>query len=316
MTLDNISDEIKKANTIAILTHESPDGDAIGSSLAMYLALKQLGKSPDLIIPEIPKTFNCLPGVNEVKQEENNLENYDLVIALDCADLKRLNGSGKIFEEAKTTINIDHHGSNKMFADYNYVDPVSPACAQILIVILNYLNIDITKEIGTCLLTGIITDTGGFQYSGVNSETFEFTSGLLNKGVNVSDVYRKVLQIKSKPHFELRKLVIDRLEFIDDGKITFTYITEEDELKVGAETGDHEGLVEVGRDIENVEVSILLRETEKGFKASLRSNEYVNVSDVCIMFGGGGHPRAAGCLLPYSLEQAKQKIINEVKNNL
>lgn len=315
MTLDKISEEINNAKSIAILTHESPDGDAIGSSLAMYLALKQLGKNADLIIPEIPRTFNFLPGINEVKKE-NSITNYDLVIALDCADIKRLNGYGKVFEEAKTTINIDHHGSNKMFSDYNYVDPVSPACAQILIVVFNYLNIEITKDIGTCLLTGIITDTGGFQYSGVNSETFEFTSWLLNKGVNVSEVYRKVLQIKTKPHFELRKLVIDRLEFLENGKIAFTYITEEDELKVGAETGDHEGLVEIGRDIEGVEVSILLREAEKGFKASLRSNEYVNVSDVCIMFGGGGHPKAAGCLLPYPLEQAKQKIINEVRNNL
>lgn len=315
MTLDKISEEINKAKSIAILTHESPDGDAIGSSLAMLLALKKLGKNADLIIPEVPRTFSFLPGISEVKKE-NTISNYDLVIALDCADIKRLNGYGKIFEQANTTINIDHHGSNKMFADYNYVDPVSPACAQILIVVFNYLNIEITKDIGTCLLTGIITDTGGFQYSGVNSETFEFTSWLLNKGVNVSDIYRKVLQIKTKPHFELRKLVIDRLQFLEEGKIAFTYITEEDELKVGAETGDHEGLVEIGRDIEGVEVSILLREAEKGFKASLRSNEYVNVSDVCIMFGGGGHPKAAGCLLQYPLEQAKQKIINEVKNNL
>ena len=301
MTLDKISEEINKAQSIAILTHESPDGDAIGSSLAMLLALKQLGKTADLIIPEVPRTFNFLPGVNEIKNE-SSISNYDLVFALDCADLKRLNGYGKIFEDAKVTVNIDHHGSNKMFSDYNFVDPVSPACAQILIVVFNYLNIEITKDIGTCLLTGIITDTGGFQYSGVNSETFEFTSSLLNKGVNVSDVYRKVLQVKTKPHFELRKLVIDRLEFLENGKIAFTYITEEDELKVGAETGDHEGLVEIGRDIEGVEVSILLRQAEKGFKASLRSNEHVNVSDVCIMFGGGGHPKAAGCLLPYTLE--------------
>lgn len=315
MTLDNILEEIKKANNIAILTHESPDGDAIGSSLAMYLTLKQLGKTPDLILPEIPRAFNFLPDINEAKKE-GSLQKYDLVIALDSADLKRLNGCGNLFEEAKVTINIDHHGSNKMFADLNFVDPASPACAQILMVILNYLKIEITKEIGTCLLTGIITDTGGFQYSGVNSETFEFTSWLLNKGINVSDIYRKVFQIKTKSHFELRKLVIERLEFLEDGKISFTYITEEDENKVGAETGDHDGLVEIGRDIEGVEVSILLRQTEKGFKASLRSNEYVNVSDVCIMFGGGGHPKAAGCLLPYSLEQAKQKILNEVKNNL
>lgn len=315
MTLDNILEEINKANNIVILTHESPDGDAIGSSLGMYLTLKEMGKNADLIIPEIPKTFNFLPGIEEVKKESNILE-YDLAISLDCADLKRLNGCAKYFSEAKITVNIDHHESNKMFADYNYVDPVSPACAQILIVMLNYLNIEISKNIGKCFLTGIITDTGGFQYSKVNSETFEFTSYLLNKGINVSEIYRKVLQVKTKSHFELSKLVIDRLEFLENGKIAFTYITEKDELKVGAETGDHEGLVEIGRDIEGVEVSILLRETDKGFKASLRSNTYVNVSDVCMMFGGGGHPKAAGCLLSYPLEQAKQKIITEVKNNL
>ncbi len=315
MTLDNIAEEIKVAKNIAILTHESPDGDAIGTSLAMFLALKQMNKGVDLIIPEVPRAYRFLPGVSEIKNEADNL-NYDLVISLDCADLKRLNDTGKIFEEANKTINIDHHGSNKMFADLNYVDPVSPACAQILVVVLNFLKVEITKEIGTCLLTGIITDTGGFQYSGVNAETFEFTAWLLNIGVNVSEVYRKVLQIKSMPHFELQKLVIDRLEFLENNKIAFTYITEEDELKVGAESGDHEGLVEIGRDIEGVEVSILLHETEKGFKVSLRSNDYVNVSDVCLMFGGGGHPRAAGCLLQYSLEQAKQKIINEVKNYL
>ena len=315
MTLDKISEEINKAQNIAILTHESPDGDAIGSSLAMLLALKQLGKKADFIIPEFPRVFNFLPGANEINKE-SSVSSYDLVIALDCADLKRFNGCVNIFENAKVTVNIDHHGSNKMFADYNFVDPVSPACAQILIVVFNYLNIEITKDIGTCLLTGIITDTGGFQYSGVNSETFEFTSSLLEKGVNVSDIYRKVLQVKTKPHFELRKIAIQRLEFLHDGKIAFTYVTEEDELKVGAEPGDHEGLVEIGRDIEGVEVSILLRKAEKGYKASLRSNEYVNVSDVCMMFGGGGHPKAAGCLLPYTLEQAKQKIINEIKNNL
>ena len=315
MTLDNIAEEINVAKNIAILTHESPDGDAIGTSLAMFLALKQIGKEVDIIIPEVPKAYRFLPGVDEIKAEADK-SNYDLVISLDCADLKRLSDNSQIFEEAKRTINIDHHGSNKMFADFNYVDPASPACAQILIVVLNFLNIEITKEIGSCLLTGIITDTGGFQYSGVNAETFEFTAWLLNRGVNVSEVYRKVFQIKTMPHFELRKLVIDRLEFLENNKIAFTYITEEDELKVGAENGDHEGLVEIGRDIEGVEVSILLHETEKGFKVSLRSNDYVNVSDVCLMFGGGGHPRAAGCLLQYPLEQAKQKIINEVKNYL
>lgn len=311
MTLDNIKEEIAKAKSIVILTHENPDGDAIGSSLAMYNALKSIGKEVDVIIPEYSKTFAFLPSAEEIKYETG--KKYDLAIALDAADEKRLNGWYKYFEEASVTISIDHHGSNKMFADYNFVDPVSPACAQILVVILQYLDIEITKDIGTCLLTGIITDTGGFKYSGVNVETFEFAAWLLRRGVNVSDIYKRVLQVKTKPNFELSKLTTERLEFFEDGKITFTYITKEDEKNVNAQTGDHEGLVEIGRDIEGVEVSVFLRETENGFKASLRSNDKVNVSDVCIMFNGGGHPRAAGCNIQGTLEQAKQKIINQVK---
>ena len=311
MTLDNIKEEIEKANSIVILTHENPDGDAIGSSLAMYNALKSINKEVDVIIPEYSNTFAFLPGAKEIIKETGKV--YDLAIAVDAADEKRLNGWYKYFDEARTTISIDHHGSNKMYADLNYVDPVSPACAQILVVVLQFLNISITREIGTCLLTGIITDTGGFKYPGVNVETFEFAAGLLRMGVNVSDIYKRVLQVKTKPNFELSRLVTNRLEFFEDGKIAFTYITKEDEQNVNAQTGDHEGLVEIGRDIEGVEVSIFIRETEKGFRASLRSNDKVNVSDVCIMFNGGGHPRAAGCNIQGTLEQAKQKIINQVK---
>ena len=110
---------------------------------------------------------------------------------------------------------------------------------------------------------------------------------------------------------------MDRLEFLEDGKIAFTYITKQDEEKVNSETGDHEGLVDIGRDIEGVEVSIFIRQTiDKGLKISLRSNEYVNVSDVAVLFGGGGHPRAAGCNIQAPLEQAKEKIITEVKKFL
>lgn len=315
MTLDNIKEEIGKANSIVLLTHENPDGDAMGSSLAMYAALKELNKNVDVIIPEYSKTYEFLPGIEEIKQEGKE-EQYDLAIALDCADIKRLNGFAKYFENAKVKISIDHHGMNTMFGDYNYVDPAAPACCQILVVILEYLKIDITKEIGTCLLTGIITDTGGFKYPGVTAETFEFAAWLLTSGVNVSNIYKKVLQVKTKASFELSKLATNRLEFLEDGKISFTYITKADEESVGAKTGDHEGLVEIGRDIEGVEVSIFIREAEKGFKVSLRSNEYVNVSDVCLMFGGGGHRRAAGCSMQGTLEQVKNKLVNEVKKVL
>ena len=315
MTLDNIKEEIQKAKKIVILTHESPDGDAIGSSLAMYNALKQLNKDVDLVIPEHPETFDFLEGANEIKKE-TNIEQYDLAISLDASDMKRLNGFARYFEDAKVTINIDHHGSNTMFADYNFVNIDAPACCQILILVLEFLGVNITKEIGTCILAGIITDTGGFKYQGTSKETFEFTSWLLSIGVNVSDVYRRVLETRTKGNFALMRLAIDRLELLEDGKIAFTYITKEDEEKVMAKNGDHDGLVDIGRTIEGVEVSILLREADGYFKGSLRSNEYVNVSDVCMMFGGGGHIRAAGCAMHMPLEEAKEKIIYEVRNYL
>ena len=317
MTLDDIINEIKKAEKIVILTHESPDGDAIGSSLAVKLMLDKLGKKADVIIPEYSRLFNFLPAVNQIK-EDSETKNYDLAIAVDCATLKRL-AKGEYFENATKTIVVDHHGSNTMYGDLNYVNPVSPACCEVLAEMFDYYELDITKEIGTCIMTGIVTDTGGFQYSGVNAETFEFAAELLRKGVDIPNIYKRTLRTKTKANFELTKRIIDRMEILEDGKVTFTYINLKDEEEVGAEPGDHEGLVDVGREIEGVEVSIFIRQKEDdqdSYKISLRSKEYVNVSDICIMFGGGGHPKAAGALVQGNVEQVKEKIMKEVRKVL
>ncbi len=314
MILDDISKEIKQANSIVILTHVEPDGDAIGSSLAMYNGLKKIGKDVDVIIQSFSKAFEFLPGAGQIKNESNKM--YDLAIALDCGDIKRLSGFKEYFENTKCKIEIDHHEMNSMFADYNFVNPTAPACCQILIYVLKTLGIEIDKTIGTCLLTGIITDTGGFKYSGVTAETFEFAAELLSKGVNVSDIYKRVLQTQTKAKFELSKRAMSRLEFFSNEKIAFTYITKKDEEEVKSSNGDHEGIVEIGRDIENVEISIFLRETDDGYKISLRSNEYANVSDICLMFNGGGHIRAAGGFSSLPFEETKNRIIEECKKHL
>ncbi len=317
MTLDEIIKEIKNAEKIVILTHESPDGDAIGSSLAVKLMLDKLGKKADVIIPEYSRLFNFLPAVNQI-QEDSDTKNYDLAIAVDCATLKRL-AKGEYFENATKTIVIDHHGSNTMYGDLNYVNPVSPACCEVLVEMFGYYELDITKEIGTCIMTGIITDTGGFQYSGINAETFEFTAELIRKGVNIPDIYKRTLRTKTKANFELTKRIIDRMEILENGKVTFTYINLQDEKEVEAEPGDHEGLVDIGREIEGVEVSVFIRQKENAqdsYKVSLRSKEYVNVSDICIMFGGGGHPKAAGALVQGNVEQVKEKVMKEIRKVL
>ena len=317
MTLDNILEEIKKAQTIVVLAHESPDGDAIASSLSVMHVLEKLGKKVDVVIPEYPKDFNFLPGAEKILAKGKE-EPYELAISVDCTDLKRLAGGKEYFEPAKRTIQIDHHSVNSMFADLNYVDPVAPACCQVLIAMFEYYELEITKELATCILTGIITDTGGFQWGGVTSETFEFAAELVRKGAKLKEICRIALRKKSKAHCELEKLIYNRLEFLEDGKIAIAYLTLDDYKAVNAEIGDDEGLVEMLRDIEDVEVAILLKEKEgaNGFKGSLRSHETVNVSDICMLLGGGGHRGAAGCFISGNLEQAKTKVIKAVKQGL
>jgi len=316
MTLDEILEEIKKAGSIVILTHETPDGDAIGSSLGMLLALEKLGKNADLIMSKYAKTFNFLPKVDEIKAE-SDIKGYDLAISLDCATFKRLDNR-EYFENAKKTIVIDHHGSNNMYGDINYVNPVAPACSEILLAILSYYEIEIDVKIGTCLMTGIITDTGGLQYPATTADTFEYAAELLRKGVDIADICKRTLQTKTKANFELQKRVMDRLELLEDGKVAFSYIDQKDLDEVNAEEGDHEGLVNIGRSIEGVEVSIFIRQkdNEEIYKVSMRSGSYVNVSDVCLMFSGGGHPRAAGATIQGNVEQVKEKLLKEVRKYL
>ena len=314
MTLDDILVEINHAEKIVIMAHETPDGDAIGSMLSMNLALKKLGKEADVIVREFPRTFAFLPGAKEVKSN-SDIEQYDLAVSLDCADLKRLVGK-EYFESAKKTIVIDHHGTNMMYGDLNFVNPVSPACCEILAGMFEYFDIEIDSEIGSCILTGIITDTGGFKYSSVTPETFEFTAELLRKGVNVSDIYQRVLETRRKSNFELLRRAMNRLELLEDGKIAFTYINTKDEEEVHAETGDHEGIVENGRSIEGVKVSVFIREKEENiYKVSMRAGNgfNINVSDICYIFGGGGHPRAAGAVVSGTVEQVKEKLVKEIK---
>ncbi len=316
MTLDEILEEIKKADAIVLLTHETPDGDAIGSSLGLKLALEKLGKNADLIMTSYARTFDFLPGANGIKRK-SDIKEYDLAISLDCATFKRLDNR-EYFENAKKTIVIDHHGSNNMYGDINYVNPVAPACSEILLAILSYYEIEVDVKIGTCLMTGIITDTGGLQYSATTADTFEYAAELLRKGVDIADICKRTLQTKTKANFELQKRVMDRLELLEDGKVAFSYIDQKDLDEVKAEEGDHEGLVNIGRSIEGVEVSIFIRQkdNEEAYKVSMRSGSYVNVSDVCLMFGGGGHPRAAGALVQGNVEQVKEKLLKEVRKYL
>lgn len=311
--LKKLDELINKSKSILILTHESPDGDAIGSSLSLYEGLKSIGKDVYVILDEYPKCFNFLPNIDKVNITNNK---YDLIIIVDSASINRVYDPYSNIDDNTITFSIDHHKSNTMFANYNYVDYSIPACSQILVSIFKYLNIEITKKIGEALITGIITDTGGFRYNTVNKDTFLFASNILELGVNISDIYIKVFQTITLEKYELQKIAYNRMELLYNNKVAFTYILESDEKKVNTSIGDHEGIVNIGNSIEGVEVSIFMHESNKGFRISFRSNGYVDVSDIATTFNGGGHERAAGALINEPFSIVKDKLLKEVEKYL
>ena len=313
--LYSIIEVISSANKIGIFTHISPDGDAIGSSLAFYLGLLQLKKNVEIVTDEFSKCFSFLPGIGEIKKETNSA--FDVFVCLDCATRGRLFDPLGSMDKSMVSVAIDHHASNTFFANYNYVEGSSPATCKTLVRVFKRLGISITKEIGECLMAGIITDSGGFRYDTVDDETFEFAALMLDNGVNISDIYYRTFDVKTKSQFTLSTIATSHLKFYAHDQIALTYITREDMKKSKAQTGDHEGIVNVGRNIEGVEVSIFLREVEDDFfRVSLRSNDYVDVSEVACFFNGGGHTKAAGCDIHESLDVAIKKLVKETTKKL
>ena len=313
VVLENIKKTIINSKKILILCHESPDGDAIGSTLALYKALKSIKKDVDYILDEYSACFNFL----EIKDYEYKKKTkYDLIIALDCASKDRIYDPYNYINTGTNLISIDHHVSNTYYANYNYVEGTSPAACQVLLKVLKKLEINITKEIAECLITGIITDTGGFNYDTVNEETFNFAAKALSLGVNVEEIYTKVFKTTTLQQFKLHKIAISRLELLEKNNISFTYITIKDQKKCKSNAGDHEGIVNIGEYIEGVKISIFLRETKEGYKVSLRSNTDIDVSEIAEAFNGGGHKKASGCLINKDLKTAKKLLIKEIKKQL
>lgn len=313
--LDNIKESISNSHSILIITHENPDGDAVGSSLGFMHALKKLDKEVTVLIPKVNSMYSFLPGFDEIKRDIDDWQKYDLCIALDASDMERLHVCRPYFEAIEHTIVIDHHITNQNYADVNYVNAIASSTCQNLIIVLASLGISISKEIAECIYTGILTDTGGFRYN-TQPETFEFAGMLTETGIDISRIYRFIFDTTTEKRTRLLSRALNRLEILENGKIAFTYITASDVEELQNEDGDQEGIVNFGRNIEGVEVSIFVREKDGKYKISLRANEYVDVSQISAKFAGGGHLRAAGFEMSMSLEQIKQTVVEEIKKQL
>ncbi len=317
--IESIIKYLKGSNDDFIVTsHISPDGDNIGSTLAMYYTLNKLGKNVYYVLDDNPpKNLKFLvENMNILKSEEVNLDSYNIV-ALDCGDKKRICLSQKLVDNAKKIICIDHHVSNDHYGDFNYIDTEASSTCELVYNLLvkynKYENVNIIDEdIATCLYTGLVTDTGNFVYSNAHPSSFEMAKELLLKGAKKDIIIQKVFQSNPYNYYKLLGEALNTLDIVD-GKIASIIITKEMLKRNVISFNDLDGITSYTRDIEGVEVGILLKEKkENEVKVSLRSKNYVDVSKIAQSFNGGGHIRAAGLTIYSSIEDAKKKIVEAV----
>lgn len=305
--MNNIIDKIQSSNNIVLLCHNNPDGDAIGSTLSMYYILTKLGKEVDIVINKPPKRFNFLEGFQDIKEESS--KDYDTAIILDTATIDRVNDPSNILSRVKRKYVIDHHISNTMYGDENLVEE-RPSCCQVVYDIVKKLNIKITKELGEALITGLLTDTGGFSHQDVLPSTFAMAEEL-SKIVNISSLYDKVLRTITRNQFNIKQIYLNNLEFYQNDKIAISYITEEDMINTGVDQNDCGILVNIPLEIDVVEVSIFLRKYKEETRISLRSKN-INVNEITKLFGGGGHIYAAGVTVDMPYNEIRTQILEEV----
>ncbi|NLJ99343.1 MAG: bifunctional oligoribonuclease/PAP phosphatase NrnA [Tissierellia bacterium] len=304
---------IKESDNILIASHVQPDGDSIGSILALGMAIEKLkGKVRILKVDDIPSDYQFLPNIELIKEFDD--ENIDLFIALDCGDMERLGSGKKLALKAKQIVNIDHHITNDNFGDLNIVSPSSAATGELVYKIIKKMDVQIDKNIATCLYTAISTDTGSFMYSNTTYKTHLIVAELLKIGININDININIYQSRSMERTKLFLDSLDTLEILLDDKVAIVTTTQDMLESNDAKLEDTEGIISFVRDIDTVEVACLLKEIDESeVKVSIRSKKAIDVSKICNKFNGGGHIRAAGCTIYGSIKEAKKLILKEIE---
>ena len=323
MTLSQIAKFILESKKIGITYHVSPDGDAVGSVLALFNALKSLNKDCYILSKDtLSDNLKFLKGSDEVTGEITEPhDETDIVVVLDCGNLERVSANFKKF--TGTIVNIDHHLSNDKYGDINYIDSNAAATAEIVFELLNLMGINfdeansVIKDIGTCMYTSIVTDTGGYRHSNVTERTHKISATLKKIGVDNTFIYQSLFDNKDFSRIKLIGKALSNMQLILNGKVALLELDKAFTEDLGIDIGDTSDIISYGLQIKGVEVTLLLKEVEDGVKASLRAKSYVDVRKIAEVFGGGGHIRASGIKIKnMSMEEAKYEILNEIQKEL
>lgn len=318
-SIKDIIDCLKNAKKAVICGHVMPDGDSIGSVLAMQMLLSGLGAESHIIANNpVPVMYSFLPGVNDIKNPAHFPQNCDTAVILDCTDLGRLGEEIKSkVENIKKIINIDHHVSNSVFGNINYVDTMAAATGEIVFDIIKMMGIEITREMAVSLYTAITMDTGGFMFDNTTAKSHRIAAELIDAGVNAGEINKTLFNSRDLVQLKLLGYALAQLKTTAKGKIAWTTIPLQVMHELGTLDEHADGIVNYPRTVRGVEIGILIREVEpRKFKVGFRSNRVVDVNKIAAVFGGGGHPRASGCMVEGALADVERKVLDACLESL
>lgn len=317
--MEQILQHIKTSQRILVASHAEPDGDCLGSLVAMGLALIKLDKTITLFNPSpIPAVYRFLPGVEHIVTQINAAEEYDLAIVLDCGDIIRVGEESSIVTQIPIVVNIDHHVSNTGFGHVQLIDTDACATAEIVYRLIKALEIPFDKAIATSIYLGILTDTGSFRFSNTNPAAFAISKAMTDIGVEPHAVAQRVFGTYSLGRIKLLNMALNSIEISENGKLSLMTVNRSMLNATGTSTEDIDGLINYARRIEAVKVAALIHEIKNGagkftnmnrYHVSLRSDSTVDVAKIAGKFGGGGHTSAAGFQIESTLVSLKEKII-------
>ena len=320
--MNQIIRHLKNSKKILITTHTNPDGDAVGSLIAMGLALKAVGKLTTLYNESpIPAVYRFLPALEQIDRTLSPQNRYDTAVVLDCSNMDRIGNSATVVSKIPVVINLDHHPTNTGFGDLNLVDPSACATAELVYRMIQRLEVPIGREMATAIYTGILTDTGSFRFSNTNREAFAICNEMIVAGVEPYDVAQHVYGTYSLGRIKLLNLALDSIEISKNGKLSIMTLSHKMMAATGTQSEDIDGLIHYARRIEDVKVAALIQELQKDnganghqprFHVSLRSDGDVDVAAIAAFFGGGGHVHAAGFNIEATLPAVKSQITRRV----
>ncbi|HEX21167.1 MAG TPA: bifunctional oligoribonuclease/PAP phosphatase NrnA [Actinobacteria bacterium] len=314
--LKDIIKIFNEENNFILTCHVQPDGDGIGSALALGKALLNSGKNVSIIYGDdkgLPTSYRFLPGFDLFTSDAPDFDSY-IFVALDCANVERLGDLKDMAFESKLLVNIDHHPDNSNYGDINLVEPEASSCAELIYKVLRVGEYTISHDIALCLYVGMVTDTGRWQYSNTNAHALRVAAELIECGVNPNYVFQNIYEKNTLPRLKITGLGLGKAVFMPELKFIYTVITREELNEVGAGVSDTESLVDWLRGVEGAMTAAVIKETfNDNIKVSLRSKGEIDVSAIAALFNGGGHKNAAGFVSHKSLSQTVDSLISTVE---